>query len=95
MEMAKRIQGFRDFDKNASGRWRVRRLPSEKNAEAGYRMRGFEILTSAPDEEKLASVLKAALLESGIPGGGQEFEIRQTTQNTPWYLSVFVCPESA
>ncbi len=93
MKTAQRILEIKHLDPSASGRWRVRRLPPEKNAEAGYSVKGYEIWSSAPDEDKLAQVLKSALSAGGIPGGGKEFTVRSTPQATPWYLSIFVCPQ--
>lgn len=82
------ISAFKAEDKEASGRWRSRPLPTSVNARPGYQVNGFEIRTSSSDEVPLAEALKKKI-ESAYPG--TRVSIRQTTQNTPWYLSVFVC----
>lgn len=85
---AEAISAFKTADPQASGRWRARPLPSGVNARPGYQVGGVEIRTSSSDEAPLAEALKKKI-ESSFPGS--RVDLRQTTQNTPWYLSVFVC----
>ena len=85
---AEAISAFKTADPQASGRWRARPLPSGVNARPGYQVSGVEIRTSSSDEAPLAEALKKQI-EARFPA--TRVDLRQTTQNTPWYLSVFVC----
>jgi hypothetical protein len=97
--IAERLALLRAADADASGRWRVRALPALTNQRAGYRVRGYEIRWSSPDEKPLADRFAAAanaVLAAG-PGrpaldAGGRMVARGASQVTPWYLSAFVCP---
>jgi len=83
---------LRQLDPNASGRWRVRKLPAEINDKAGYRIDGYKMHVTSDDEQKIATVLKGLLKQQAIPSADTEFEIKRIQYSTPWYLSVFFCP---
>jgi hypothetical protein len=75
----------------AKGRIRVRPLSASKNGEPPYRIDGYA-LYGGENEGAMAQKLAAfaqALGNSGIP-----FEVKRTSQRSPWYLSAFFCPES-
>lgn len=83
---------LKQLDPAATGRWRVRKLPSEINEKPGYRVEGYKMHVSSADEQKIATVLKGVLKEQAIPSTDTEFEIKRIQSSTPWYLSVFFCP---
>ena len=78
----------------AKGRIRVRELPESINARQGYQIDGFAIRRNAK-EELTAEALKK-LSERAISKSGRTvtFALGLTRQDTPWYISVFVCPNS-
>ncbi len=69
-----------------TGRWRVRSLPETVNQQPGYGVRSNEVRYNVPDETQQAKVILQRLLSAKV-----EASLRATAQNTPWYLSVFVC----
>jgi len=83
---------LKQLDPAASGRWRVRKLPSAINEKPGYRVQGYTIHVTSDDEKKIAEVLQGLLKEHGIPSMESDFEIKRVQSATPWYLSVFFCP---
>ncbi|GAB3387545.1 hypothetical protein [Lysobacter fragariae] len=83
---------FKLADKDAVGRWRVRPLPVGVNQRPGYNVRGAEVRYSSADEKPLAERLKG-LFEKRYPG--LTMTLKPASQNTPWYLSAFVCPAVA
>lgn len=97
-ENAKRLAetavAVKQLDPNASGRWRVRKLPIEINAKPDYRVSGFKMHVTSDDEEKIAQVLQGVLSRQGVPPNAEKFEIRRINYSTPWYISVFFCPLS-
>lgn len=73
----------------AEGRVRIRELPESINARSGYQIQGYSIKRNH-GEEALAKALKTLAekkFDSKI-----NFNIGVSTQKTPWYLSIFVCP---
>ncbi len=89
LKVAQATADFRNLDPQASGRWRARPLPAIVNERPGYQVRGYEIRYSSPDEKPLADTLRALMQERlKLP----DVTVKLTGQNTPWYLSVFVCP---
>lgn len=100
--IAERLALLKAADADASGRWRVRALPLLTNQRAGYRVRGYEIRWSSPDEKPLADRFAAAanaVLAGGTGGNALDpagrMVARGASQVTPWYLSAFVCPPPA
>jgi hypothetical protein len=78
----------------AKGRIRIRELPDSINAKSGYQIDGYAIRRNS-GEEKTAQALKQ-LAEKALQRNGDsaEFSVSLTRQNTPWYISVFLCPSS-
>lgn len=85
---------LKQLDPSATGRWRVRKLPTEINDKPGYRVEGYKIHVTSDDEQKIAEVLKGVLKQHSVPSAGSEFEIKRIQYSTPWYLSVFFCPSA-
>jgi hypothetical protein len=71
-----------------SGRLRVRMLPSSINLRAGYQINGFEIRHNIWEKEQ--SISLQALVEKMLPD--HKFRLRTVSQNTPNYMSIFICP---
>ncbi len=69
-----------------TGRWRVRALPETINQQPGYQIQSSQIRYNSPSENKQADILIKRLEEKGI-----HLDRRVTTQNTRWYLSIFIC----
>ena len=92
--LAETAAAVKQLDPNASGRWRVRKLPIEINAKPDYRVSGFKMHVTSDDEQKIAEVLQGVFTEQGIPSNTEKFEIRRISYTTPWYISVFFCPAS-
>jgi hypothetical protein len=76
----------------AKGRIRVRPLSAGKNQESAYRINGYA-LNRSDDESAMADKL-AAFARSALPNGGISFDVKRTSQRSPWYISAFLCPES-
>lgn len=77
---------------DASGRIRIRELPESINAKSGYQIDGYAIRYSS-DELQVAKALQ--YLSDNVLSSQQakgRFNLTLTTQKTPWYLSVFLCP---
>jgi hypothetical protein len=73
----------------AEGRIRVRELPDSINAKSGYRVNGYVIRRNNIKREiEIAKALKK-LGDSTL--GKDIFTLQTTLQDTPWYVSVFVC----
>lgn len=68
----------------AQGAWRVRALSAERNAAAGYRLKGQVIRIDREDERPVANQLNA------LAGGG--FGVDKVDFVSPNYISVFICP---
>ena len=83
---------LQSMDPSADGRWRVRKLPAAINAKPGYRIDGYQINASSPDEIKIANVMNTIFKQNAMPSADQDFKIRPIDYPTPWYLSVFFCP---
>lgn len=83
------ILTLKALDPKASGRWQPRPLPASVNKRPGYSIAGYQIRYSSPDEKPLAEALKSQI-EGKFPP--TTVALMPTSQNTPWYLSVFVCP---
>jgi hypothetical protein len=82
------ILALKSLDPTATGRWRPRPLPESVNDRPGYGISGNQIRYSSADEKRLAELLKAKI-EAKFPP--MTVDLVATSQNTPWYLSVFVC----
>ncbi|MCO7223386.1 hypothetical protein [Pleionea sp. CnH1-48] len=80
------------LSEGAKGRVRIRELPESINAKAGYQIDGYTIRKNK-DETEAADAIKA-LAEKSLKklGNQSQFSIGLTRQKTPWYISVFVCP---
>ncbi|GEM_PF-2003131 len=90
---AESILGIKSRDSSASGRWRARKLPSAVNRRPGYQMSGYVIRISSNDELPIANNLVTDLNQMGIPSAGDIFKITRSSMATPWYLSIFLCPD--
>lgn len=74
----------------AKGRIRVKELPDSINAKSGYRVNGYVIRRNdIKREREIAEALKK-LGDSTL--GKDIFTLQTTLQDTPGYVSVFVCP---
>ena len=76
----------------SKGRVRVRELPDSINAKSGYQIDGYAIRRNS-DEQETSDALKS-LAEKTLEKKGTRVDFQQsiTRQNTPWYISAFVCP---
>ncbi|MBX3726783.1 MAG: hypothetical protein KF823_12805 [Xanthomonadales bacterium] len=75
--------------RETSGRVRVRELPALVNAHPGYRKHGYSATFNFdhPEFEYAPAVTAIAEEASGVA-----FEQRASSQLTPWYVSLFLCP---
>jgi len=81
------------IDDGAKGRIRVRPLSASKNAESAYQINGYAIYGS--DDETAMTQKLAAFARTTIgSGNGVAFEVKRTSQRSPWYISAFLCPGS-
>jgi hypothetical protein len=74
----------------AKGRIRVRPLTKDKNAEAGYGIRGNIVRRTSDEVEMARKFIDFA--KRSIHAPPFEFEEQAATQRTPWYISAFLCP---
>ena len=82
---------LRQLDPAASGRWRVRMLPTTINQRPGYSIGGYQINVTSKDEEQLGEVLEGVMRARGIPSADANWIIKHVGSSTPWYISVFFC----
>ena len=82
-EIAKQI-----LSEGAKGRIRVKELPDSINAKSGYRVNGY-VIRKNNSEIDIAKALKKL---GDLTLGKNVFTWQTTLQDTPWYVSVFVCP---
>jgi hypothetical protein len=73
----------------AKGRIRSRILPEVTNKRPGYGVKGYQI---RPNANELAFANEVNQFVDTLTNGDVSFEIKQSSQNTPWYLSLFICP---
>jgi len=74
------------------GRVRIRELPESINVRSGYQIEGYTIRRNSNEKETadaLGTLAEKALAQKGVH---KKFSQSLTTQNTPWYISAFVCP---
>ena len=69
-----------------TGRWRLRALPETVNQQPGYRIRSNEVRYNVPEESLQAEIVRDRLQSAGV-----QTTLRPAAQNTPWYISIFVC----
>jgi hypothetical protein len=76
------------LSEGAKGRIRVKELPDSINAKSGYRVNGYVIRknNSEIDIAKALKKLGDLTLKKNV------FTWQTTLQDTPGYVSVFVCP---
>lgn len=76
----------------SKGRIRIRELPDSINAKSGYQVEGYAIRRNS-NEKEAATALKL-LAEQTLEKSGDKstFNLSLTGQNTPWYISAFLCP---
>lgn len=86
---AEAVIALKALDPKANGRWRIRPLPAAVNARPGYQVNGYQIRYSSADEKPLADALQAQM--SG-PLKLPDVRVQATSFQTPWYVSVFLCP---
>ena len=74
----------------AKGRVRSRVLPNSVNAKSGFRVTGYQIRRSQQEVAMANRIERFILSIEGL----EDLTLVQhvSSQNTPWYLSVFVCP---
>lgn len=82
--LANKVLTVRGSQEN--GRWRVRLLPDSVNQQPGYRIAQNEIRYNAPAELEPASILQKRLQQLGI-----QTQLKETLQQTRWYVSIFIC----
>jgi hypothetical protein len=75
----------------AQGRIRVRPLSASKNREPLYRIDGYALYGG---ENEGAMAQKLAAFAQALGNGGIPFEVKRTSQRSPWYISAFLCPDS-
>lgn len=84
--------GERLLAEDAKGRIRIRELPESINAKAGYQIEGYEIRYNK-EERKAASALRTLSREALARGETKpDIKMGLSRQDTPWYISTFVCP---
>ncbi len=83
------VAAFRAKDPKAAGNWRVRPLPLTVNQRPGYQVSGYQVRYSSADELPFAEKMKQ-MIETKF--AGTSVQVVPTTQATPWYVSVYVCP---
>ena len=76
----------------AEGRIRVRPLSDSKNREGQYQINGYAIYRSE-DEAAMGDKL-AAFAKNILQADGVSFDVKSTSQRSPWYISAFLCPDS-
>ncbi len=78
----------------SKGRVRIRELPESINAKSGYQVDGYTIRRNN-NENEIANALKA-LAEKSLEATGIQanFSSSITRQDTPWYVSAFICPSN-
>ena len=78
----------------AKGRIRIRELPESINAKSGYQIDGYAIRRNS-NEKEVSDALKI-LSERVLKNRNLnvEFSVGVSLQSTPWYVSIFLCPES-
>jgi hypothetical protein len=78
----------------SEGRIRIRELPESINAKAGYQISGYGIRRNNNKNETEAANALKKLAEEVLQKDGikPSFNISVSYQDTPWYVSVFVCP---
>jgi len=78
----------------SKGRIRVRELPDSINAKAGYQISGYGIRRNNNKAEIDAANAFKSLAETVLDSNDIKttFSISVSNQNTPWYVSAFVCP---
>jgi hypothetical protein len=77
----------------AKGRIRVRPLAASKNLEPAYRINGYALVGSE-DEAAMARKLQQFAQNALSRGTAIPFQVKPTSQRSPWYLSAFLCPDS-
>ena len=77
------------------GRIRVRELPDSINAKAGYQISGYVIRRNSNKQETEAAGALKEMAESVLDKNGvtATFSLGISYQDTPWYVSAFVCPQ--
>jgi hypothetical protein len=78
----------------SKGRVRIRELPESINAKAGFQISGYGIRRSNKAETEVANALKK-LSEKVLLDKNDikiTFGVSVSNQDTPWYVSSFVCP---
>jgi hypothetical protein len=78
----------------AKGRIRVRELPDSINAKSGYQIDGYAIRRNSNEKEAAAALKLLAEQALEKSGNRSTFNLSLTRQNTPWYISAFLCPSS-
>jgi hypothetical protein len=69
----------------------ARPLSASKNREPLYRIDGYALYGG---ENEGAMAQKLAAFAQALGNGGIPFEVKRTSQRSPWYISAFACPDS-
>ncbi|MFL0809670.1 MAG: hypothetical protein K6L76_04590 [Agarilytica sp.] len=77
---------------NAKGRVRIRELPESINAKANYQIEGYEIRYNRQERETAGALRKLSREALARDDAKPDVKMGLTRQDTPWYISVFVCP---
>ncbi|WP_299668361.1 hypothetical protein [uncultured Psychromonas sp.] len=88
------VIGAQLLAEGAKGRIRIRELPDSINAKSGYQIEGYAIRRNTNEQNTAAALKRLAEKSLRLNGVKVEFNLGLTRQNTPWYISTFVCPSN-
>lgn len=75
--------------------WRLREFPEASNAVPGYLIRGVQVRYNPRDNETEAAQALRQLVVENVPKNFDEVTLREVSQRTPSYLSLFICRQEA
>jgi hypothetical protein len=93
---ARELRGKPLGEASRVGRVRARKLPEVVNSRAGYQVEGIQIRHEGSESEAgraLQEAIRSRVTQ--LYGGRAEIQLVQSTQSTPGYLSLFLCPARA
>lgn len=91
LEAAKQASALKKLDREASGDWRVRKLPRSVNERSGYQIHRNLIRTSSKEETAIGNVLVGVLAQYGMAG----FVVEEVSYPSPASISVFFCANAS
>ncbi|MET3179497.1 UNVERIFIED_ORG: hypothetical protein ABIC43_002653 [Variovorax guangxiensis] len=71
--------------------WRLREFPEASNAVPGYLIRGVQVRYNPRDNETEAAQALRQMVVENVPKDFDEVTLREVSQRTPSYLSLFIC----